>query len=214
MNYSLGIPVPPEYAARVERFRHDYAVWERRPMRSDPHISIKGPGGLSEAPLVIGTIAEITGRTIPFRMALHDPAVFEEEPVLYLPLRSDGWWSLHRALVDTLAARTGAEKHPLEVTGWIPHMTVLRPQLDLLRQPTMLFTAVINELSPIPVFTADSLRMYRQEQPNERWKPLHDFPFLGSVREQNPHSMLQRSESAASGTMPLSQAVTQWPGLC
>ncbi len=179
MNYSLGIPVPPDYAARVERFRQRHAAWELRPMRSAPHVSIKGPGGLSEESLVLGTIADIARQTPSFRMTLHDPAVFVDEPVLYLPLVSDGWWGLHRMLVDTIAARTGAEKHPLEIAGWIPHMTILRPRPDLVREPTTLFSAVIDELSPFADFMADTARMYRQERANTRWEPVRDFLFLG-----------------------------------
>ncbi|MDQ2832608.1 MAG: 2'-5' RNA ligase family protein [Acidobacteriota bacterium] len=179
MNYSLGIPVPPDFAARVERFRLRHAAWELRPMRSAPHVSIKGPGGLSEAPLVLGMIEELARRTSPFRVFLSDPAVFVEEPVLYLPLTSDGWWGLHRTLVDTIAARTGAEKHPLEVAGWIPHMTVLRPRPDLVHEPVPLFDAVMDELSPFPDLTADRLRMYRQVRANARWEQLQDFQLQG-----------------------------------
>jgi len=131
MNFGLGIPLPQDYAKLIEQFRIAKTEWAIRPMRSDPHISIKGVAGLSDSPDSIGMVAEIARSTERFSIRLTEPAIFDGEPILYLGVDSGGWWRLHRALVDTIGAETGAAMHPFEINGWIPHTTVIRLKPEL-----------------------------------------------------------------------------------
>jgi 2'-5' RNA ligase len=114
MDYFLGIPLPPPYAARIEAFRREITDWTLRPQRSEPHISVKSGAGLNDDSETAATVEEIVACTVPFTIQLREPAIFEREPVLYLSVVSPGWSALHRVLVDTFAARTGATMHPLE----------------------------------------------------------------------------------------------------
>jgi 2'-5' RNA ligase len=181
MKYGLGIPLPPAHARRVEQFRLKHAEWAQRPMRSSPHISIKGPAGLSDDRSTVDTLEEIAGATDPFPVRLTEPVMFEAEPILYLGVASEGWWRLHRALVDTIAARTGAEMHPWELSGWIPHATVLRVKPELRGIEDDILAATDREFSPRPRFKAQVLRMYGQEHAAGQWHRIRDFP-LGGTR--------------------------------
>ncbi len=176
MKYFLGIPIPVCYANRVEAFQREMAGWALRSQRSDPHISIKGDAGLDEGSETMITITEVARRTAPFPIQLGEPAVFEGEPVLYLSVTSLGWSQLNRTLIDTIAARTGVEMEPLEISGWIPHLTIFRLKPELLSRCEEIFLATANVLSPYPTITADRLRMYRQERDAGQWAPLRDFP--------------------------------------
>jgi len=176
MDFGLGIPLPRDYARLVEQFRVENAEWATRPMRSDPHISIKGPAGLSDSPDSMAMVAEIARSTERFSIQFTEPAIFDGEPILYLGFDSSGWWRLHRALVDTIAAETGAAMHPFEINGWIPHATVIRLKPRLGGNQAKIIAATENALSPFPVFDVGTLRMYRQEQHEARWMSFHDFP--------------------------------------
>jgi 2'-5' RNA ligase len=179
MLYGLGIPLPHEYATRIELFRAEHMDWEFRQMRSEPHISIKGPAGVSESEVVLDILTDICHRTKPFTIQLTRPEIFQAEPIVYLGIESQGWWSLHRRLIDTLAARTGAVMHPWEIEGWIPHTTVLRLRPELCDQRDQILRAVERALSPPPIFVAHTLRMYRQNAPEQRWSRGLDFQLSG-----------------------------------
>jgi 2'-5' RNA ligase len=183
MDYFLGIPLPPSYAARIEAFRREITDWAFRPQRSEPHISVKGGAGLDDGPETAATVEEIAACTVPFSIQLGEPAIFEGEPVLYLSVVSPGWSALHRVLVDTIAARTGATMHPLEIGGWIPHLTVIRVKPELLPRQREILSLTRAALSPFPEFTADTLRMYRQERNEGPWEPFRDFALSGRPRE-------------------------------
>jgi 2'-5' RNA ligase len=176
VNFGLGIPLPRDYAGRIELFRAEKAEWAIRPMRSDPHISIKGPAGLGDSAALIAIVDEIARSTERFSIRLNGPAIFKGESILYLGVDSLGWWRLHRTLVDTIAAKTGAEMYPLERRGWIPHATVIRLKPELQSRHQEILSAASDALSPFPVFEVDALRMYRQERPDARWTPFYDFP--------------------------------------
>ena len=179
MNYHLAIPLPTQYTERIEAFRRDIAEWALRPQRSEPHISVKGSAGLDESPESLATVAEIATDTAPFAIRLGESAVFEGEPVLYLSVESPGWERLNRTLIDTIAARTGAEMHPLEIGGWIPHLTIIRLKPELLPRYQEILAATADSLAPFPTFTAHTLRMYRQEHDEGQWLPLRDFSLSG-----------------------------------
>lgn len=176
VQYGLGIPLPLDYAERIERFRTTHLDWASRPMRSDPHISIKGPAGLSEQEDILALLSDIAGQTEPFEIQLTRPTMFEAEPIVYLGIDSPGWWKLHRQLVDTIAARTGAEMHPWEIEGWIPHTTILRLKPELRDRRDEVIAAVERALSPFPCFVAGAFRFYRQDAPDQRWVAVRDFP--------------------------------------
>ncbi len=183
MNYFLGIPPPTQYTRRIEAFRRDIADWALRPQRSEPHISVKGSAGLDESPAMLASVAEIAQHTVPFGIRLREPAVFEGEPVLYLSVESPGWQQLNRTLIDTIAARTGVEMHPLEVSGWIPHLTIIRLKPELLLRYNEMLSTTAHSLAPFPTFTAHILRMYRQERDEGQWLPFRDFPLSGRPEE-------------------------------
>jgi len=121
-------------------------------------------------------VTHIARRSDRFVIRLTEPAIFDGEPILYLGVDSPGWWRLHRALVDTIAAKTGAEMHPLEISGWIPHATVTRLKPELCGDQARIISAAAEALSPFPAFEVGTLRMYRQESPTARWTFFHDFP--------------------------------------
>lgn len=179
MQYGLGIPLPPHYAQLVAQFRADATEWALRPMRSDAHTSIKGPAGLDNGQNILTTVREIASSTAPFPIQLTAPALFVAEPIRYLGVESLGWWRLHRALLDTISVRTGAEMHPWEIKGWVPHMTILRAKPELADRRDELIDGATRALSPFPLFEANILRMYRQEHPQARWVALHDFAIGG-----------------------------------
>lgn len=175
VKYGLGIPLPEDCAQRIEAFRAKSAVWAIRPMRSEPHISIKGPAGLSEDPDLLETVARIAHETKRFSIRLTDPTMFDDEPILYLGIDSEGWWQMQRALVESIAELTGAEMHPWEIAGWIPHTTLVRVKPELRNRRDEIPASAAEALSPLPVFDAEVLRMYQQDAPEERWSRAQDF---------------------------------------
>lgn len=183
MDYFLGLPLPAHYAARTAAFRRAIAARALRPQRSEPHLSVKGSAGLDDGPATLAAIAGIAGRTAPFDIQLGPPALFAGEPVLYLDVESPGWSRLNRALIDLIAARTGATLHPLEISGWVPHVTVIRLKPELAPRHPAILAATAAALSPFPAFTADTLRLYRRARDGEPWLPLRDFALAGRQRE-------------------------------
>jgi hypothetical protein len=105
-------------------------------------------------------------------------ALFEEESIRFLSVKSPGWHQLHRTLVDTIIERTGARPHPLELHGWLPHMTVLRLKPSLLSQRDRMINEV-DQIFPEYRFIATSLMMIRQDIPEGRWRSIHDLSFDG-----------------------------------
>ncbi len=83
MSFGLGIPLPQDYARLIEQFRVENAEWATRPIRSAPHISIKGPTGLSDSPDSMFMVAEIARSTERFSIRLTAPATFDGAPILY-----------------------------------------------------------------------------------------------------------------------------------
>ncbi|GAA3972270.1 hypothetical protein GCM10023085_63280 [Actinomadura viridis] len=150
-------------------------------MRSSPHLSIKGGAGLSEDPACLDPLSEIVSDTAPFEVRLGNLAVFpDDERVLYLEVESPGWMRLHRTLVDTIAQRTGAQMHPLEEAGWIPHVTLLRLTAEALEQREEILAAAIRTGVPVnTAYTARILRMECLHHRADRWKPVHTFGLTG-----------------------------------
>ena len=104
-----------------------------------------------------------------------EPAFFEGESVLYLSVESPSWSKLNSILIDSIAAKTGAVMHPFEISGWIPHLTIVRLKPEALPRYQEIFSATAAALSPFPTFTAAILRMYRQELHEGPWLPFRDF---------------------------------------
>ncbi|MFI0480581.1 2'-5' RNA ligase family protein [Actinomadura sp. 9N215] len=169
--------MPADLSEPIERFRARYADWASRPMRSSPHLSIKGGAGLSVDPACLDLLRKITAGTPPFTAQLGDLAVFPGEGrVLHLQVDSPGWTRLHRTLVDTISQRTGAQMHPLEIAGWIPHVTVLRLTPEALEQREQIDAAARQTGLPLNTsFTVKSLRMERLDTVADRWTPIHTF---------------------------------------
>lgn len=86
---------------------------------------------------------------------------------------------MHRTLVDTIAQQTGVELHPWEIAGWIPHTTVLRLKPELQSGGGEILATTRMALSPLPLFKAQVLRMYRLDRAEGQWQKIDDFP-LGS----------------------------------
>ncbi|MEV5825737.1 2'-5' RNA ligase family protein [Spirillospora sp. NPDC052242] len=94
-DHALNLPLPQGLSARIERFRERHAGWARRPMRSRPHVSIKGGAGLSDDRRCLELIEAIAGATPPFPVRLGGPAVFPDGGgVLHLRVDAPGWGRL------------------------------------------------------------------------------------------------------------------------
>ncbi|WP_230421481.1 2'-5' RNA ligase family protein [Actinomadura soli] len=173
--------MPADLSEPIERFRARHPHWASRPMRSRPHLSIKGGAGLSDDPACLDLLRRITARTAPFEVRLGDLAVFPgEDRVLHLRVESPGWTRLHRTLVDTIARHTNAEMHPLEIAGWIPHVTVLRLTAEALEQRERVFAEAHRTGLPANTsFTARSLSMQHLDAVADWWKPVHTFDLGG-----------------------------------
>ncbi|WP_165969039.1 2'-5' RNA ligase family protein [Actinomadura sp. KC06] len=177
MDLALVLPMPADLSEPIERFRARHRHWASRPMRSWPHLSIKGGAGLSEDPACLDLLRKITAKTAPFEARLGELAVFPGEGrVLHLRVESPGWTRLHRTLVDTIARHTDAQMHPLEIAGWIPHVTVLRLTTEALAQRKQVFAAAQRAGLPSNTsFTVRSLHMERLDAVTNWWNPTHTF---------------------------------------
>lgn len=174
-DHALNLPLPQGLSARIERFRERHAGRARRPMRSRPHIAIKGGAGLSEDRRCLELIEAVAGDTPPFTVRLGGPAVFPDvSGVLHLQVDAPGWGRLHRRLVDALAELTGARMHPLEIDGWIPHVTLLR-LTDAARTPDDVHTEARELLADDRTFEVRSLEMERFDGSDDRWKFVRGF---------------------------------------
>ncbi len=174
-------PLTDSLSTPIERFRAQYPHWASRPMRSWPHLSIKGEAGLSEDPACLDLLRNLAAGTAPFEVRLGNLAVFPDVGrVLYLQVESPGWMRLHRTLVDTIASRTGAQMHPLEEAGWIPHVTILRLTAEALKRREEIFTAAMRMGIPVNTsFTARTLRLEYLDHMANWWKPAHTFDLTG-----------------------------------
>nr|WP_143220214.1 hypothetical protein [Actinomadura sp. CNU-125] len=83
---------------------------------------------------------------------------------------------MHRRLVDTVAARTGARMHPLELEGWVPHVTLLR-----LTDAALTRSDIFAEARKVPdeSFVVRSLHMERFDAAADRWKFFREFRLTG-----------------------------------
>lgn len=99
-----------------------------------------------------------------------------EDRVLHLTVESPGWTRLHRTLVDTISQRTSAQMHPLEITGWIPHVTVLRLTAEALEHRKQITEAARQMALPLNTsFTAQTMHMERLDPTANYWTPIHTF---------------------------------------
>ncbi|MFA1548943.1 2'-5' RNA ligase family protein [Actinomadura chokoriensis] len=182
MEYALVLPVAESHSERIKAFRAQYAGWASRPMRSWPHLSIKGGAGLSAEPGCLDLIREIAAATSPFEVRLGGPAVFPGDGrVLHLQVESPGWGRLHRTLVDTVARHTGAQLHPLEVAGWIPHVTLLRLTAQALERRDEVYAAVRRAVPTDSSFVVETVRMERFDSVANWWKQFHEFDLTGAT---------------------------------
>lgn len=179
MKYFPGIPVPTYYAKRIQAFGHKIAQWALRGQSSEPHISVKGSAGLDDNPGMFAVIEQIAAMTVPVGIRLRGPVIFEGEPVLHLGVDSPGWSRLNRRLIHTIALKNGAEMHPLEIIGRIPHLTIIRLKPELLSHSPEIRSATAHALSPYPTFTAHTVRMYRQDVDEGQPLPFRDFDLSG-----------------------------------
>lgn len=181
--YALVLPLPEVLSARIEGFREWHAGWARRPMRSWPHISIKGGAGLSADRRCLELIESVAARTAPFAVRLGDAAVFPGDGgVLHLRVDAPGWGRLHRRLVDSVAARTGARMHPLELDGWIPHVTLLRLTDAAMERREDVLAAARGVPAGDDSFVVRTLRMERFDTVADRWRSFRAFPLAGGRR--------------------------------
>jgi 2'-5' RNA ligase len=167
--FFIGVVPPDSYRARIMAFRQRWGA-----VRTDPHITVKAPGGLT-ADLAWLPRVEAACRLIPrFSVALGYPEMFGED-VVFLPAASSELRLLHRRLVEAVGAVPG----PFELQGYHPHLTLGERDHGLsgadLQEIGRMAAA---ELHPYPSFQVTFVRIYSREDGDSAYWKLTDFPLL------------------------------------
>lgn len=177
LRFTTVIYLPPDYAARMEAFQRTHADWMSRPTKLAPHVTVRVGGGLDDSPGMVEDLARVARRTAPFPVRLADPALFVGEGVtLYLGVASPALHTLHRAVTEAVAARSGVAPGEHVLGGFVPHATLLFAGPEMRGRQAEMTEAAAAELAPFPTFTAATMALLRLDREDGRYIPVHDFP--------------------------------------
>lgn len=119
MQYLIGIVPPVELTDNIIHFRNHWCY-----EATEPHITIKAPGGLSENCTWLDDVRGVIGNYYAFDIKIGEVGKFGES-VVYFKVISDTIDELHRNLVSVISPSTEDIKRDFELNNFIPHLTIM-----------------------------------------------------------------------------------------
>jgi 2'-5' RNA ligase len=172
MQYFLGV-VPPENIYRpVIKLQRQFGD-----NRIEPHITVKGPGGIPENRKWIEPLKKIINDHPPLKIKISGTAFFGYD-VLFLTVISNDVIALHNKLVKFFNPDDHLLKEFFEGNYFVPHLTVAHSssgysRLDLIKMKKIIDDTFNTNIS----FEAEFLRVYLCDEFNSRSSKFEDIDF-------------------------------------
>lgn len=167
MRFFIGIVPPDSYRARIVSFRQRWGA-----PRTEPHITVKAPAGLTDDLAWLDRVEEGC-RVFPcFPVSLGHPEMFGQD-VVFLKVASPEIRALHSRLVEAAGAVPG----PFELQEYVPHLTLGERGHGLsaadLQEIGRMAAA---ELHPYRSFAVNFVRVYSRGDGNSEYRKFADIP--------------------------------------
>ncbi|WP_394218727.1 2'-5' RNA ligase family protein [Halobacillus trueperi] len=165
MQHFIGL-IPPE--GFKEKVIHFQKKWSENTITEvvEPHVTLKAQGGLTPDRHWLNEVRETCRKLKPFRIQLGAPAFFGDD-VLYLSVRSDKLYGLHKQMVQVAAPTREQIDAYFELDHFVPHLTLAKTSHGLSKQDLVdMAAAADKEFRPFPAFEVDQIRVYEEKLPN------------------------------------------------
>ncbi|MBX0356944.1 2'-5' RNA ligase family protein [Halobacillus sp. Nhm2S1] len=173
MQHFIGWVPPEDFKEKVIHFQKK---WSGNTITEvvEPHITLKAQGGLTPDRKWLDQVRETCRRTNPFRVQLGGPAFFGED-VLYLSVRSEKVYDLHKQMVQIAEPTSKQVDDYFELKHFVPHLTLAKTTYGLSKLDLFdMAKAADKEFRPFPAFEVDRVRVYEEGSPN-RYRKLEDI---------------------------------------
>jgi 2'-5' RNA ligase len=172
MQYFLGIVPPEEIYNPVIKLQRQFGD-----NRTEPHITVKGPGGIPEDNKWIDQVKKILYNRNQLRIEIAGAEFFGND-VLYLKVNSNDLISLHIDLIDFFKPGELLLKNFYEGKFYQPHLTVAQASTGYSNKDLLIMKNIIDEtFEEKYFFTADFLRVYLSDEYEMKSEKLEDIYF-------------------------------------
>jgi len=173
MQYFIGIVPPDADKERIDRFRNRWAS-NRIGEVVEPHITVKAQGGLTEDLAWLDRVREVCSSFRRFQLSLAEPETFGDA-VVFLSVRSDEIYELHRRLVEAVSPSPELIKRYFEGEYYHPHLTLGQTHFGMSGPEILeMKREARSALAPWPVFPVSFVRVYREIEP-DKYAPFEDI---------------------------------------
>lgn len=175
MQYFIGIAPPPEISETIVLFQKSIPN-NHTPFLFEPHITIKGPDGLTEDMVWIDLARNVLKNFQKIEIILNGIDTFENKVLFLRPFPAEKIVTMHRKLLSALKSTTNVIEGEFENERYIPHLTLAATKWGITKEALLEASERgKNALSQLQAFQLSSARIYRQYQDDE---PYHVFEEL------------------------------------
>lgn len=173
MPYFIGVVPPVEDQRRIQHFRERWRA--ARHGTTEPHVTVKAQGGLTEDLRWLVAVREVCSTTDPIPVETQGPAVFGAS-VVYLRVSSVGLRNFHHRLVEAVSPSFETLQQYFEGDLYVPHLTLGQSAWGLtdteLRE---MYENALSERLMVGPFLCSQVRIFRGQQPGG-YEPYVDIP--------------------------------------
>jgi len=182
VQYVIGVVPPPAISERIVAFQRAWAE-NTDPDIVEAHTTVKAQGGLSDDLKWLEEAESLAAQTQPFEVTLGSPSTFGDS-VAFLSASSDALAPLHEALVRIANPSPELLRRYFERPGeFVSHLTLGMTTTGLTeRQIQEMADRASSDLSGIPPFQVEFIRVYRECEPTGSYGPFQDVPLCGRLR--------------------------------
>jgi len=178
MRYFLGIVPPDAYKERIERFRNRWTSNRIGEVATEPHVTVKAQGGLTEDLAWLDSVRGVCSSFRSFRLSLAEPETFGDA-VVFLGVRSEEIYELHKKLLDSVSPPHEQIIRYFEGEYYHPHLTLGQTHFGMTApEIAEMKREARSALSPWPVFPVTFIRVYRKIEP-DKYAPFEDIRLSG-----------------------------------
>lgn len=177
MKYFIGIVPPLITKERIIDFQKSFRT-NQVPFIYEPHITLKSPHGLSGDRAWLAKILTFVGSYPRFQIKFDKVGGFNKQ-ILFLNLKySEELMNLHKSLLELLNIDKEDMEKCFEGPLYHPYLTLGETtwgKMDVDELEEMKKRAEF-ELSDLPAFQVDCLRVYEKEKSGDLYQKLIDIP--------------------------------------
>ncbi|MCM3611651.1 2'-5' RNA ligase family protein [Planococcus sp. MERTA32b] len=175
MQYFIGVVPPESELQKLKEFRKQWPA-NRIDDLVEPHITLKAQGGLSADEGWLENVKAAVADFLAFRVQLAEPRFFGED-VLYLSMDSPEVSELHSVLVEAVGTSPEQIARYFELDQFVAHLTLAKTSHGVSKgELKKMAEAASQELTPYPVFSVDSIWIYRKADDQRGYVKYMDVP--------------------------------------